>query len=69
MWSRAVRVVAAFVFTAVAVLAALLAWGALSNLWADYQDSPASTYLTIGGLALAASAAALFAAWRLWRER
>jgi hypothetical protein len=31
-----------------AVGAGLLSYGALSNLWADYQDSPAGTYLVVG---------------------
>jgi len=49
--------------------AGTLAWGALSNLWADYRDSPTSTYLMVGLPALAGCLAALAAAARLWRGR
>jgi hypothetical protein len=36
----------------VCVFFALLAYGALSNLWADYKDSSDTTYLFVGGFAL-----------------
>ena len=49
--------------------AGMLSWGALSNLWADYQDSETSTYLAIGLTALAGCLAALVAAARVWRNR
>jgi hypothetical protein len=52
----------------VAVVAGMLAWGALDNLFRDYQDSAGSTYLLIGLPSLAVSAAALYAAVRLWRH-
>ncbi len=52
---------AAFLFT-VAVVTGLVAYGALQNLWADYQDSPTSTYLLIGLPLLAFSVAALVSA-------
>jgi hypothetical protein len=61
-----------FVVVFLIVLAAgagMAAIGALSNLWADYQDSPTSTYLMIGLPALAVCAAALFAAVQIWRGR
>ena len=47
----------------------MLAFGALSNLWADYRDSPMSTYLLIGLPALVGSLAALLAAGGVWRDR
>ena len=56
------------VLIAVAVVAGLLAWGALSNLWADYRDSPTSTYLLYGLPALLVAVAALLQAGRLWRR-
>ena len=56
------RVLAALFLVAVAVVCAFVAWGALSNLWADYQDSPTSTYLLIGLPLLAFSLAALVSA-------
>jgi hypothetical protein len=31
-----------------AIGAGLLSYGALSNLWADYQDSTTGTYLEVG---------------------
>ena len=54
---------------AVAFGAARFAYGALSNLWADYQDSPTSTYLLIGLPALALMFAALVAAASLLLRR
>jgi uncharacterized membrane protein YjjB (DUF3815 family) len=52
-----------------AAFAGATAWGALSNLWADYQDSPTSTYLLIGLPALALCLAALLAAAASLRRR
>jgi hypothetical protein len=52
-----------------ASVAALLAVGALSNLWSGYQDSPTSTYLAIGVPALVAAVVAVIAAVRIWRDR
>jgi hypothetical protein len=49
--------------------AGAVAWGALSNLWADYQDSPSSTYLMVGLPALTLCLAALLAAASIWRQR
>ena len=49
--------------------AGMVAFGALSNLWADDQDSEPGTYLAIGLSALVAGLAALFAAVRIWRDR
>ncbi|HTU14649.1 MAG TPA: hypothetical protein VMF31_05580 [Solirubrobacterales bacterium] len=31
----------------------VMSWGALGNLFADYQDSPVSTYLLVGGAEIA----------------
>jgi len=52
----------------VAAVSAAVGFGALSNLWADYQDSPASTYLLIGIPAVAFAFAALWAAIGLARD-
>ena len=54
------RFLLATVLIAVALLSGALAYGALSNLWADYQDSQPSTYLLLGlpPLALGVAAAA-----------
>jgi uncharacterized membrane protein len=51
-----------------AVLAGMLAWGSLSNLWSDYQDSSTSTYLLIGIPSLLVALAALYGAARVWRD-
>ena len=56
------RILLAGFLIAVAAAAALVAYGALQNLWAEYQDSPTSTYLLIGLPALAFSVAALVSA-------
>ena len=53
---------------AVAIGTGLFALGALSNLWAEYQDSSTGTYLLIGLPALAVCVASLLAAVRLWRS-
>ena len=47
------------VLVVLAVAAGYFAWGVLSNLWADYQDSATSTYLMFGLPFLAVSLAAL----------
>jgi hypothetical protein len=52
----------------IGVFAGLVAYGALSNLWADYQDSSTSTYLLIGLPALAACVAALVGAVHVLRR-
>ena len=52
---------------ALAVVAGLLAWGALDNLFRGYRDSPVSTYLVIGLPALVVCLVALGAVVRLWR--
>jgi hypothetical protein len=52
-----------------AAAAGAVAWGSLSNLWAEYQDSPTSTYLLIGLPALALCLASLVAAAASWRQR
>ena len=61
------RLLRTTVLLVVAIAAGLLAWGALSNLWSDYQDSETSTYLLYGVPSLLVALAALFAAARLWR--
>jgi hypothetical protein len=68
-YARCVRYLhAAFLF-AFAVVAGLAAIGALWNLWADYQDSPTSTYLLIGLPSLALSVAAVAAGVLVLRRR
>jgi hypothetical protein len=42
------RAVAVICLLIVAAGSGLVGFGAISNLWADYQDSPTSTYLLIG---------------------
>jgi hypothetical protein len=57
------RIATAVILILIACAAALLAWGALRNLFAGYRDSPVSTYLLVGLpwllLAVVAFAAAL----------
>jgi hypothetical protein len=67
--SRILRFVAVVYLIVVAGGAGMLAFGALSNLWADYQDSETGTYLVIGLPALAVCIVALFAAVQIWRAR
>lgn len=69
MSRRPVRVIAALYLLAVATVCGLVAWGALSNLWAGYLDSPASTYIVIGAVGVAACACSLVAAIRLLRRQ
>ena len=53
----------------VAAGSAFVALGALSNLWADYQDSSTSTYVVIGAPFAALSVAAVVALGQLLRRR
>lgn len=47
----------------------LLAWFALDNLWAAYQDSPDATYITVAAVELAiASGFAALGGWMLRRR-
>jgi hypothetical protein len=62
------RYVRAGAFAAVAAGSAFVAYGPLQNLWSDYQDSPASTYLLYGLPPLVLSIAALVAAIRALRK-
>ncbi len=66
--STLMRLLTTTLLAVVAVGAGLFALGALSNLWADYQDSPTSTYLLFGLPPLAICLAAVAAAVRLWRK-
>jgi hypothetical protein len=59
---QAVRIVLAVGLLAVSVVAGMAAYGALANLWADYQDSSKSTYLLVGLPALGLCIAALVSA-------
>ena len=52
----------------VGAVSGMLAYGALSNLWADYKDSATSTYLEVGLPALAVCIAALVGAALLVRR-
>ena len=61
------RVLVTVALLALAVFAGMLAWGSLGNLWSDYQDSEASTYLLIGVPSLLVTLAALYGAARVWR--
>lgn len=63
------RALAVAFLLVVAAVSGALAFGALSNLWADYQDSPASTYLLYGLPAAVLCAATLWAAVRVARHR
>ncbi len=63
------RIVLAIGLVVLGVLSGLAAYGALHNLWADYQDSPTSTYLLIGLPALALCITALVGAVLLARRR
>jgi hypothetical protein len=62
------RLAVSVLLLVVAVVAGMLAWGALDNLFRDYKDSATSTYLLIGLPALAISAAALYVIAWLWRR-
>ncbi len=61
------RVIAALLLLLLAAFGALLAWGALSNLFTEHPDSPASTYLLIGVPSLIVAVLAVAGAVRLWR--
>ena len=58
---------AAVMFVVAAVLV-YFAVGALQNLWSGYMDSPASTYIAVGGLDLLGAAAATAVGVWLVRE-
>jgi hypothetical protein len=62
------RVVLGGLLIAVAAISGVAAFGALENLFADYQDSPSSTYLMIGLPCLALCVAALVSLVGLWRR-
>jgi hypothetical protein len=63
------RYLLAGLLVVLAAAAGFLALGPLSNLWADYQDSPTSTYLLFGLPFVALSLAALAAAAFVLRKR
>lgn len=63
------RWVAAALLACSAVGSAFPAYGALSNLWADYQDSPAWSYVLIGGFFAVVSVASLACLAFLMRRR
>ena len=53
------RKVLAAVLFAVAGALILLSYTALENLWADYQDSPDSTYIEVAAIELGLAAVAI----------
>lgn len=59
------RIAAAIALVTLGCVAAFLAWGPLQNLFADYRDSPVSTYLLFGLPLLVVALAAFAGAWRL----
>jgi chromate transport protein ChrA len=59
------RFALAAVLAVIGAAAVLISVGPLSNLFADYQDSPASTYLLYGLPPLLFGVAALVAAWQV----
>jgi hypothetical protein len=63
------RWVAVALLACVAVGSAFPAYGALSNLWADYQDSPAWVYVLFGGFFAALSVASFVCLVLLLRRR
>ena len=67
-YREAIRIVLAIALAVIGVVAGMFAYGALRNLWADYQDSPTSTYLLVGSPWLALCVGALVsAAWLIRR--
>ena len=62
------RIARALLLALAAVGCALLAIGALKNLWASYQDSPASSYIAIGSGWLVLTIGLLIAAVRTLRR-
>ena len=62
------RIALAILLILIGAASVLISLGPLSNLFADYQDSPASTYLLYGLPPLAGGLAALFLAWRLLKS-
>lgn len=62
------KVLAALLF-AVAGALILLSYGALENLWAEYQDSPDSTYIEVAAIELALAAVAIAGGFLALRHR
>lgn len=69
MLSRPVRTAVALGLLVFATALFLTALGPLHNLWADYQDSPDSTYLLFGLPLVVAGLICLAGAARLFRGR
>ena len=63
------RAVSAVALIVIAVGCAVISWGALQNLFADYRDSPSWTYLLFGIPWLVLASAAIVGAIRLLRPR
>lgn len=63
------RVLATLFLLAVAVGLAFVGFGALSNLWADYQDNSTEAYLVFRIPPLLLALVALWGAANLWRKR
>jgi len=63
------RKVVAGLFFAVAVALVVFSYGALHRLWADYQDSPDSTYITVAAIEWLLAAVAAVCAYLVLRRR
>ncbi len=63
------RKVLAAVLFAVAGALILLSWLALDNLWAEYRDSPDSTYIEVAAIELSFAAAAIVGGFLALRHR
>lgn len=63
------RWAAVALLSCVAVASVFPAYGALRNLWADYQDSPAWVYVNFGGFFAVIAAASLAGVVFLLRRR
>jgi len=67
MPSNALRITAAGLLAAVAVLSGAFGLLIAAKVFDDYKDSPDSTYLLIGGMVLVVAAGLANAAWRVAR--
>jgi hypothetical protein len=63
------RVIGAALLLLLAAVCGLVAFGALANLWADYQDSPRLTYISVGLPPLVLGIALVVLAVQLLRGR
>jgi chromate transport protein ChrA len=63
------RLIGAALLLLLAAVCELVAIGALAKLWADYQDSPKLTYISVGLPPLVFGIVLIAAAVRLLRRR